>query len=128
VGAEIEMIREIATVMIAQGVIAGIGTGSTAMTLRSGTEARKIVEIEMIVAQGKAQTETVAVTEITHAPVIVGVAKNHLGLVVIGTMSQKETAIVAVVLHHVVNISPLRSLNLRLPSCVSWRLRRTWRR
>jgi hypothetical protein len=46
VGAEIETIGEIATAMIAHGVIAGIGR--TAMTQRSAvTEAREKVEIEM---------------------------------------------------------------------------------
>ena len=103
--------------------------GSTAMTPRSAvTEAREIAEIEMTDAQRKAQTETAAVVEIAHAPVTVTIAKNHLGPVVSGTMRQKETAIVAVVLHRAANISLLRSLNLRLPSSVSWRLRRTWRR
>jgi hypothetical protein len=58
----------------------------------------------------------------------VTIAKNHLGPVVSGTMSQNEIAVVAAVLHHAVNISPLRSLNLRLPNSVSWKLRRTWRR
>jgi hypothetical protein len=127
VGVGIEMIGEIVTVMIAHGVIAGIE--STTMTLRSAvTKAPEIAEIEMTDAQRKAQTETADVIEIAHALVTVTIAKNHPGPAVSGTMSQKEIAIVAVVLHRVVNISPLRSLNLRLPSCVSWRLRRTWRR
>jgi hypothetical protein len=127
VGAEIEMIGEIETVMIVHGAIAGIE--SVAMTTRSAvTEAHEIAEIEMTDARRKAQTETAAVVEIAHVLVIVTIAKNRLGPVVSGTMSQKETAIVAVVLHRAANISPPRSLSLRLLSSVSWRLRRTWRR
>jgi hypothetical protein len=126
VGAGIGMIGEIATAMIAHDVIAGIG--STAMTLRNAvTEAPEIAETEMTDAQRKARTETAAVIEIAHALVTVTIAKNHPVPAVSGIMSQKETATDAVVLHRAVNISPLRSLNLRLPSSVSWRLRRIWR-
>jgi hypothetical protein len=110
VGAEIDMIGEIAT-MIAHGVIAGTEIGSTVMTIRSVTEAGEIVGTEMSDAQRKAQTETVAVIAHAHALVIVAKSKNHLGPVVSGTVNQQEIAIVAVVLHRAANINPLRRLN-----------------
>lgn len=113
VGAEIEMIGEIATVIIAHGVIAGTEIGSTAMTLRSATEAGEIVGTEMSDAQRKAQTETVAAIAHAHAHALVTVAKskNHLGPVVSGTVNQQEIAIVAAVLRRAANINPLRRLN-----------------
>jgi hypothetical protein len=115
VGAEIEMIGEIATVIIAHGVIAGTEIGSTAMTLRSATEAGEIVGTEMSDAQRKAQTETVAVIAHAHAHahalVTVAKSKNHLGPVVSGTVNQQEIAIVAAVLRRAANINPLRRLN-----------------
>lgn len=125
VEAGIETIGEITTAMIAHDVIAGIG--STAMTRNVVTEPPEIAETEMNDAQRKAQTETTAVIEIAHALVTVTIAKNHPVPAVSGIMSQKEAAIDAVLLHRAVNISPPRSLNLRLPSSVSWRLRRIWR-
>jgi hypothetical protein len=112
VGAEIEMMGEIAT-MIAHGVIAGTEIGSTVMTLRSATGAGEIVGTEMSDAQRKAQTETVVVIAHAHAHALVTVAKskNHLGPVVSGTANQQEIAIVAVVLHRAANINPPRRLN-----------------
>lgn len=115
VEAEIEMIGEIVIETIAQSVRAGTGTWRIVMTLRTATEVPEMVEIEIVGAERRAQTETVAVIKIAHALVTVGAAKSHLDLAVSrtvnGTVSQNETAIVAVELHSAAIINLLRKPN-----------------